>query len=119
VNTRSRGGGATIPILGGVDIRSTLSSHGHSTYPHPKKFFQFSPPTKILQIQKLQLPLGGEGGGYNKILFIMIYFSINRLTDFSLGIHYKSRRMYNHSVYSLSISVIIFTLTFVITKYNS
>ena len=62
---------------------------------------------------------GGGRGGYNKISLYMIYFSLNRITDFSIGVHYKSRSLYHHSVYSLSVSVIIFTVSFVITKYNS
>jgi hypothetical protein len=79
---------------------------------HLKQKFCFAEP-------KTSVTFGGEGGAITKILSIMIYLKLNRFTDFSIGVHYKSRRLYNHSVYSLTLSVIIFSLSFVITKYNS
>lgn len=49
----------------------------------------------------------------------MVYFRLNKLRDFSFGFNYNSRKVYNHYVYSLHIYLIIFTLSFVIYKYNS
>jgi len=41
MNERSWGGGATIPILGGVDIRSGQLSHEHNGGGGYKKNFKF------------------------------------------------------------------------------
>ena len=49
----------------------------------------------------------------------MIYFKVNTLTDFGLGVSFRIREIKWYDVYTIEISLIIFSFSFVFTKYNS
>lgn len=49
----------------------------------------------------------------------MIYFKINTLTDFGIGFSFRVKEIRWYDMYTIEISLIIFSLSFVFTKYNS
>ena len=49
----------------------------------------------------------------------MVYFRLNRLTDFGIGLSFRVKEVRWYKMYTIEISLIIFSLSFVITKYNS
>lgn len=65
------------------------------------------------------ITFGGEGGAITKKLFYMIHFRVNTFTDFSIGLSFRVKEVRWYKMYTIEISLIIFSLSFVITKYNS
>lgn len=49
----------------------------------------------------------------------MIYFRFNTLTDFGLGVSFRVKEIRWYNMYTVELSLIIFSLSFVFTKYNS
>lgn len=49
----------------------------------------------------------------------MIYFRLNTLTDFGLGVSFRVKEIRWYNMYTIEMSLIIFSLSFVFTKYNS
>lgn len=49
----------------------------------------------------------------------MIHFRINTITDFGIGLSYRVKDIRWYTMYTIEVSAIIFTLSFVFTKYNS
>ena len=49
----------------------------------------------------------------------MIYFKLGGLTEFGLGISFRVKDIRWYTMYTIQISLIIFSLSFVFTKYNS
>jgi len=49
----------------------------------------------------------------------MIYFKTNTITEFGLGVSFRVKDIRWYTMYTIEISLIIFSLSFVFTKYNS
>ena len=117
-----RGDSPTRQILHGVAIRNGLLSHEHNGVGGYKKNFQFSPKTKKVLFciyKKFSYLWGGKGGAIIKTLLYMIYFRLNTLTDFGLGVSFRVKEIRWYNMYTIELSLIIFSLSFVFTKYNS
>lgn len=62
---------------------------------------------------------GGRGGSVHPYIYIMILLEINRLSSFGLGLSYRGRSLSNYTVKRLDVSLLLFTVSFVFTKYNA
>lgn len=86
-----------------------------------KKISNFHPGRKKFYFVyiKTSVTFGGEGGAITKTLLYMIYFKTSTITDFGLGVSFRVKDIRWYSMYTIEISLIIFSLSFVFTKYNS
>jgi hypothetical protein len=86
-----------------------------------KKISNFHPRRKKFYFVyiKSSLTFGGEGGAITKNSSIMIYFRFNTLADFGIGLSFRVKEIRWYKMYTIEISLIIFSLSFVFTKYNS
>jgi hypothetical protein len=84
-----------------------------------KKISNFHPEQKFCIFKKFYYLWGDKGGLVNKNFLYMIYFKLGGLTDFGLGISFRVKDIRWYTMYTIDISLIIFSLSFVFTKYNS
>jgi len=86
-----------------------------------KNFSNFHPGRKKFYFVyiKSSVTFGGEGGAIIKTLLYMIHFRLSTLTDFGLGVSFRVKEIRWYDMYTIEISLIIFSLSFVFTKYNS
>ena len=84
-----------------------------------KKILNFHPEQKFCIFKKFYYLWGDKGGLVNKNFLYMIYFKVNTLTDFGIGASFRVKEIRWYDMYTIEISLIIFSLSFVFTKYNS
>jgi hypothetical protein len=86
-----------------------------------KNFSHFHPGRKKFYFvyMKSSITFGGEGGAITKNSSIMIYFRFNTLADFGIGLSFRVKEIRWYKMYTIELSLIIFSLSFVFTKYNS
>jgi hypothetical protein len=86
-----------------------------------KKISNFHPGRKKFYFVyiKSSATFGGEGGAITKNFIYMIYFRLSTLSNFGLGVSFSVKEIRWYNMYTIDISLIIFSLSFVFTKYNS
>jgi hypothetical protein len=96
----------------------------YSTRAHPRSFLGVH---KILgksffwNLEKDSSTLGGERGGcvFSKLVTTMIHISLSDSRNFGIGFEYRGKTISNYSIKKLDVHLLLFTISFVYTRFNT
>jgi hypothetical protein len=112
----STGTTRTQPIIGGVAVGSGQHSHTHDRYGGCIKFWE----KFFLEFGKTFLTFGGDKGGATSIsVHTMIHISLNDSRNFGIGFEYRGKSLSNYSIKRFDFHLLLITVSFVFTRFNT
>jgi hypothetical protein len=73
-----------------------------------------------LEFEKRFLTFGGDkGGATSKTADTMIHISLSDSRNFGIGFEYRGKTISNYSIKKLDVHLLLFTISFVYTRFNA